>query len=251
MCVEVVMVSLLFVCVAALAAPPQNLPLAIDVAPANALQEIPVPGEILEVETVVKGPLQPEDPNPTRLLLGPTGRSLKHGEVYVDDLLIFMPSVQVGITDRVSIGAGTNLLLPNFEPELWITPKVQVFARKKTKAAVGVLHITPIGNRGGGLAYGVVTRGTPDAAVTVGLGFPYVFGRGLPGGAPVFSVGGERRVSPRIKLVTENYVARGGGMAIGGVRVIRTREVIDVGLAAMFSAGYVFVFPTLRMAWRF
>jgi hypothetical protein len=241
MSVEVVMVSLLFVCVAALAAPPQNLPLVTDVPPANELPEIPVE----------KGPSWPEDPNPTRLLLGPTGRSLKHGEVYVDDLLIFMPSVQVGITDRISIGAGTDLLLPNFEPELWITPKVQVFARKKTKAAVGVLHIAPIGNRGGGLAYGVVTRGAPDAAVTVGLGFPYVLGRGLAGGAPVFSVGGERRVSPRIKLVTENYVARGGGMAIGGVRVIRTREVIDVGLAAMFSAGYVFVFPTLRMAWRF
>ena len=60
---------------------------------------------------IVKGsdpvPIWHNDSSDTRLLLGPTARSLKRGEAYVDDVSVFFPSVQVGLSDRVSIGAGT------------------------------------------------------------------------------------------------------------------------------------------------
>ena len=48
----------------------------------------------------------PDNPNPTRLLVGPTARSLDQGQVYLDSFGISLPFVQVGITNRVSMGAG-------------------------------------------------------------------------------------------------------------------------------------------------
>lgn len=48
--------------------------------------------------------VQLPDPNPTRLFFGPTGRSVKKGEGYVGVYGLFLPFVQVGITDRISIG---------------------------------------------------------------------------------------------------------------------------------------------------
>ena len=73
---------------------------------------------------VVNGELWREDPNPTRLFFGPTGRSLKKGEVYFGVYEVLLPFVQVGITDRLSIGAGTPLLFGDFERPYWFTAEI-------------------------------------------------------------------------------------------------------------------------------
>ena len=77
----------------------------------------------------------PDDPNPTRLLVGPTARSLDQGQVYLDSFGISLPFVQVGITNRVSMGAGAPLLFPGVTPGdvFWLTPKVQVFRESRTR----------------------------------------------------------------------------------------------------------------------
>ena len=56
---------------------------------------------------VVDGRFVPRDPNATRLFFGPTGRSLARGQAYLGVYEFLMPFVQVGITDRLSIGGGT------------------------------------------------------------------------------------------------------------------------------------------------
>ena len=58
---------------------------------------------------IVNGEAWQEDPNPTRLFFAPTGRSLKKGEAYFGVYEILLPFVQVGITDRISIGGGSPL----------------------------------------------------------------------------------------------------------------------------------------------
>ena len=60
---------------------------------------------------VVKGTFWPADPNTTRLLFGPTARALKRGDSYLAVSQVSLPFVQVGLTDRISVGAGT---LPYF-----------------------------------------------------------------------------------------------------------------------------------------
>jgi len=191
------------------------------------------------------------DSSDTRLLLGPTARSLKRGEAYVDDVGIFFPSVQIGLSDRVSIGVGTPLVLPQTDVRpgdaLWLTPKVQVFKRQKTQAALGLVHVAARGHHVG-LAYGVATHGTPNAALTVGLGlaYPQVEGR-----RPVALVGAEKRVSPHVKLITENYLAvkYGDAFLSGGVRLIRRRRTVDLSWIK-FPGMTVYPVPMVRLSFQ-
>ena len=61
--------------------------------------------------TVSRGEFMRADLNATRLFFGPTGRTMEKGQVYVGVYEFLMPFVQVGITDRFSIGGGTPLIL--------------------------------------------------------------------------------------------------------------------------------------------
>ena len=54
-------------------------------------------------------------------------------------------------------------------------------------------------------------------------------------------IGGERRVSPRVKLITENYLARGGGLVNGGLRLFRSHASLDLGLGAAFDGSGVYL----------
>lgn len=191
----------------------------------------------------------PNDANDTRLLIGPTARMLKRGEAYVDAFSLFFPSVQVGLSDRFSVGIGTPLFVPQTAvlpgQLVWITPKVQVFAREKTQAAVGIVHFAGLGTNGGA-AYAAVTRGTANASVTAGLGADYP-SRVLSGGfRPVALLGAEKRVSAGTKLITENFIG-GQRVHMAGVRFIRRRRALDLTWAAAPGVGVLPV-PFIRFS---
>lgn len=200
---------------------------------------------------VVHGEFWPADPNPTRLLFGPTARALKRGDSYLAVYEVSLPFVQVGLTDRISIGAGTLPYLgEGTSHPFWITPKVQVFAEGKTAVAVGALHFVNVGDQNLGIGYGVVTHGTPESAVTVGFGYGYVTGEDR-GGAPMVMVGGEHRVARRLKVITENYVFRRGGLLSGGVRFLGERMSVDFGLVAPLDVDTFIAFPLVNFVWAF
>lgn len=206
--------------------------------PTHAITQIPVGDQIPEPDPAgdPASPLPeeeagvwPADTNDTRLLLGPTARTLKSGETYLDDLSLFFPSVNVGLSNRVSLGVGTVFLLPTAELHpgeiAWFTPKLQVFSGRHTQASLGLVHLTGKGANLG-IAYGVVTHGSPDGAFSVGFGTSYGLGKG--GGSPVLMVGGERRVGRRLKLLSENYLAGMTPLFFGGVRRINRRSTLDL-----------------------
>ena len=203
--------------------------------------------------SVVDGEFRPADPNPTRLFFGPTARSLRQGDGYVGVYEILLPFVQVGLTDRISVGAGTPLIFGGGSGHpFWVTPKVQVFNSSSTQAAIGVLHFMNVGDGNLGIAYAVVTHGSADAAVTAGVGYAYDRTYDNHGGGAVVMIGGEYGVSRGVKLVTENYVwGRDGGILMGGVRWLGENLSADFGLAAPIGAGRVFVFPMVNVLWRF
>ena len=125
---------------------------------------------------VVRGEFIAADPNATRLFFAPTARSLPRGHGYVADYQFLMPSVQVGITDRFSVGAGTPLLFLDgvSKNPLWFTPKLQLTRGARTSTAVGVMHLTAFGDASSlGFAYAVATSGDTDNAVTAGVGWAY------------------------------------------------------------------------------
>jgi hypothetical protein len=222
---------------------------------AGGMLQVDVP-QILSLKPVdgriVNGEYFPADPNPTRLFFGPTARSIPGGSGYVAVYEIVMPFVQVGITDRVSIGGGTPIFFGGgSDHPFWITPKVQLLATRSTQAAVGVMHFLNVGDGNLGIAYGVVTRGRADTAVTVGAGYAYERSSGDVNGAAVGMIGGEHRVSRRLKLVTEDYLFDGGGISMFGVRFLGEHLTADLGLLVPLGVGEFIALPMVNFVWQF
>ena len=70
-------------------------------------------------------------------------------------------------------------------------------------------------------------------------------------GTAVIMVGGERRISRRVKLVTENYVVEGGGILSGGVRFLGERLSADLGLFIPISGEGFVAAPIVNFVWTF
>jgi hypothetical protein len=200
--------------------------------------------------TLTEGEFRPGDPNTTRLFFGPTGRSLPKGRTYFGVYEFLMPFVQVGVTDRFSIGGGTPLMFGFDEGTrpFWITPKLQVFDNGRTQAAVGVFQAF-IDGESAGIAYGVVTTGRIDASVTAGAGVGYSSDGGSGG---VVMIGGERQASRHVTFVTENYIWKGGhGVVSGGVRFFGERLSADVGLAFPLGEKELYALPVVNFVYIF
>lgn len=197
---------------------------------------------------VVSGEFQPPDPHDTRLFFAPTARSLKRGEGYFGVYEIFLPFVQVGVTDRFSIGGGTPLIFAGDFHPLWITPKLQVVARDSVQAAIGVIHIAGVGNdHQAGIAYEVTTIGQPEQSVSVGVGYAYSGSHR----APIVMVGGETRTGRHVKWMTENWFwPDGPGFVSGGVRFIGERLSADIALVVPLVSNAI-PLPLVSFAWHF
>jgi len=201
---------------------------------------------------IVAGEFRRADPNPTRLFFGPTARSLKRGAAYVGVYEILLPFVQVGLTDRISFGAGTPLIFGDgSERPFWITPKVQIYGSEALQASVGVMHFLNVGDGNFGIAYMVGTRGTADSAVTGGVGYAYDRSYNSNNGAAVVMIGGEHRVSRGMKILTENYIFNGGGILTGGVRWMGEHFSTDLGLVVPTDGGSTVAFPLVNVVYSF
>jgi len=207
---------------------------------------------ILDLRTtsgrVVEGTFLPNDPHNNRLMFAPTARSLRRGEGYFGVYYVF-PFVQVGMTDRFSIGGGTPLIFGDGAHPVWFTPKMQVLSRKHVQAAAGIIHITGIEDLEAGIAYGVTTVGSDDSAVTIGFGRAY----SGDGGRGILMIGGEHRQSRRIKWITENWFWRGEarGFVSGGVRLLGERLSADLSLVVPLVDDAAVAFPIVSFAWHF
>jgi hypothetical protein len=187
------------------------------------------------------------DPGTTRLFHAPTARSLPVGKPYVGVYGFLVPFAQVGVTDRFSIGGGALPLYPD-RPPFWVTPKLQVLDTDRAQVAIGSMHAFVQGFHAG-VAYGVVTTGVPDAALTAAVGVAYA---GDGGKAVVAMVGGERRIGRRAKFLSENYLWSGGtGVLINGVRIYGRKFSADLGLGIPIGAAGVMAFPVVNLVYVF
>ena len=185
--------------------------------------------------SVVKGEFWREDPNSSRLFFTATGRTLRKGEAYVGTYIVVLPFFAVGLTDRITLAGGAPVLFGELEP-FYVAPKVQVARTRVADISVGTLAVF-FDDEIVGITYGVGTFGTADHALTVGLGFG--FSGDEFSNEPVAMIGGETRVSRRIKLVTENYVlpSEDGLLFSAGLRFIGERFSTDLGVAGFAGDG--------------
>jgi hypothetical protein len=211
--------------------------------------------------SLVDGHFWPEDPNRTRLLaVSPTGRSLPKGEGYLSAFWIFFPFVGYGMTDNFTLSAGTPVIPEVIGRVIYLAPKLRVLGRENMNVAVGVLALlgTEALDEGSvGIFYGVGTFGSPDHSLTAGAGWAYAWGGGDPwvSNEPLIMVGGEHRVGPRTKLLTENFFVPGesGALLTGGMRLFGERLSVDfgIGLTAGFDSDGTPWFPLLNFVWNF
>ena len=227
----------------------EDLDLTIPVADIREVRSVPA-------SSVRSGSYWFPNPNSTRHFFAPTARTLPRGSGYLADHLLFFPSVTYGITDNLTLGGGVSLF-PGFaldEQLAFVTPKVGWRINERFDVAVGALLVAIPGEEAGtlehergeedgdgldgaGILFSVATWGTPDASVTAGVGHGYAEGDWADW--PMLMVGGERRVSRRISLVSENWVFPGldGPLVSVGARFMGERLSVDFALAHVLGDG--------------
>lgn len=201
------------------------------------------------------------DPHRDRLFLGPTGRSLAAGEGFFGVYQVFVPVVSYGLTDWFSITGGIPVVPGAFGEVAYVEPKLRLPlpAGSQADVSVGASVLFGTGGEGAaGLLYAAGTIGGEDHAVHVTAGYPFISGDGDDEiiDQPVVMLGGETRVSRRIKLLTENYFLPGeeGVFVIGGVRIFGERLSADAGLGAFLGDGCdlsACILPVVNFAYTF
>ena len=189
----------------------------------------------------------------SRLFFGATAHSVPAGHGYFSVHELALLSVQIGVTDRFSVGAGTPWMIPG--KVMWFSPKYEVYRSPAVSVAAGMLHLAIPGEGGMNVTYGVTTIGGAVGSMTTGVGVATpLFGDGAKPHDIVFMIGGEQRTSEHVSFVTENYVFRGVALVSVGVRRTRGDFSYDLGLMMPIDpngSGAAGLAPLVNAAWRF
>ena len=191
--------------------------------------------------------------NGNRLFFAPTGRGLRKGEATLQDVNVYLVGINYGLTDNLSLG-GYVSVVPGLNPNeqfLVVTPKLSYPIAANLHAGVGLLYVRvpdfSISNNGtrtsngigAGLGYGVITYGGADDNLTFGLGYGFV--NNSVGSTPLLMAGGQKRVSRRISLISENYLLADSQAGMGGlygVKINWRRTSLGLGALYAYAFGY-------------
>jgi hypothetical protein len=195
----------------------------------------------------------PRDPSDSRLFLGPTARVVEHGHGYVGVYELFFPSFGVGAGGIAMISGGMSLL-PNLALEeqlFFLSGKVQVFDTEYVQGATGVFWTKPgTSEESAGLVFGTVTAGKSTAAFTAGIAFPFTSHDGFAED-PLIFLGGEARVSRRLKFIAETWTAPAESETVFalGLRILAERLTVEVAGAGSSEEGPIIPVVNFSVAW--
>jgi hypothetical protein len=220
----------------------------------------------------------PRDPSENRLLFSPTGRPLAKGEGSFSDHYVLFPGFNYGVTDHLSLGGGMSVVpgLGLDEQVFYVSPRLAWSLSDKVAVSTGLLYA---GGGGDGdqvaVGFAIGTFGQPDASLTLGLGmaatreyddivFDERYGYREPGrhwelrDAPILMIGGSKRLSRRVALISENWLFLGKGFDFSeqpfglGLRFLGDRLTADVGLVFVGEVlEYGFPVPWLSFTYHF
>lgn len=171
------------------------------------------------------------NPNATRLLFGPTGRSLKAGKGYVYDLWVFFPGVAFGITDNFMVAGGASII-PGIDDQMfYVMPKFGFPAGKNLNLAASLVAFR-VWVETIYFGLGTATVGSEDRSFTCGLGVAFTEHR--MANKPAATLGGEYRMSRKTALVGESWFIPGdvkeGLIGIGALRMFGEELTVDAGI---------------------
>lgn len=207
-----------------------------------------------------------DNPNPTRYMVGGTAFQLNGGEFLFKNTMFVVNSLTYGLTDHFSIGAGTelyttfsdqsrlqlpNLYFVNAKAGFPIAQNLQVsagfevfFFHERFLADDSFEGISSIG-----LGYGLLTYGTSNKNVTLGVYVPAVNLSSMDR-VPVFNLGGILRIGRKVAIIAESWLPADDVMIIGGgFRVFEQKAALDLGL--LYVDGYGFPIPNIDYTLKF
>lgn len=236
--------------------------------------QLPIPAALIARidDAPTESTAGPSDPNRSRYFYGPSGFSLGQGKGYVAQRALVLSSVGVGIVDGWDLEVGA--VLPTlFFPDArigFVGTKVSGQVADKVRLMGGAQAVLVPDALPVALGFVGATFGTEDRHFSIttgpGLGFneerPAVTetaqdgteqviepaqSRGVDLGVWITSFSAVHRVSPRVAVVTENWVMvlPDGGpwdplplfiLPSGGVRLMGPRYATDLGLVPLIIA---------------
>ncbi|MDF7814324.1 hypothetical protein [Hymenobacter sp. YC55] len=183
--------------------------------------------------------------NGHRLFLVPTARNLRRGEGYVQQTDGLLFGATYGFTNNFSAGVFFSAVptVPLRDQFLLFTPKLTASLSEKWHVGGGVMYVRlpkldpefePIR---AGIGYGVVTYGSADDNVSVGLG--YSIDKNGIDHTPVLHYGAQKRISRGWSLVNENFLlinSEPGTFGLFGTRYANRR--FSFGLGGIYAVPF-------------
>jgi len=181
--------------------------------------------------------------NGNRVFFSPTGRGLRKNEAVLQDIDLYLLGFNYGITDYFSLG-GYISIVPGIDISdqlLVLTPKLSFPVNESLHIGAGVLYarIPDTDGTGAGVGYGIVTYGGADNNISAGLGYGFV--NNDVGSTPVILLSGQRRITRRVSLLSENYIiadANAGMAGLYGMKLGWRRTSLSLGAFYAYSFGY-------------
>jgi hypothetical protein len=194
-------------------------------------------------------------PNPqsTRYFVAPNALGLPRGHGYYQNTWVLFNNLNYGVSNNLSIGAGTVPLFlfgAGIMP-IWALPKVSASVPgTSVHLATGAVVGGVVGggsSLSAGLLYGAATVGTRNHNATLGVGYGYADGD--LSRTPVINVSAMTRLTQTVYLLSESYIvpsARSGVLSFG-VRWAPESFAVDFGLFRFLSpdADSVIALPWL------
>lgn len=183
------------------------------------------------------------NPRPTNYFFWPSAIGLKKGEGYFQNNMLFLNSVNYGITDNLSVGGGLEFIsLFSGTPILFFTPKVTFQTGKNFHAGGGLLLVTIPDEGSAGFLYGSATAGSIEHNVSGSLGFGFAGGEFAT--TPLLNISGMTRVSRKLMLMSENWILPVPDETVTafsfGLRFLGDKIAADVGLVYSPQVGTPF-----------
>ncbi len=212
-------------------------------------------------DRVVVAPSRIRDSNRTRYLYSPSGFMLRKGEGYLSQTELALTSVAYGLTDWLTLQAGTILPLAIYDPRY--TPGV--FAVKAGWSPAPRWHLAggfqslvlPVDDEvmAAGFLFATATWGTEDLHVGVSAGPPFqLSGEKSELGDVLVSVSANWRAFRHGALVSENWIVTGAGerthfVGSAAYRFLAERVAVDLGLVFSDFSGGIPI-PWLDFTWH-
>lgn len=207
--------------------------------------------ELSRAEAAARG--WPRDGNDSRLFLSPTARVPEHLHGYFGVYELFFPSAGVGLGGVAMVTGGVSIVpgIAIDEQVFYLSGKLRFLNVDYVQAAAGVFWVhAGSTDESAGAVLGTVTAGSDIAAFTGSIAFPFATASGFES-KPLIALGGEYRVSRKIKFITENWIVPGedGVILSFGIRFIGESLTGELAGVVPTTSDDLYVFPLASFAY--